>query len=420
MKYLVFFVLIATHSWSFAANKHKTEFFFQGFENLQLHPQKAAAIQDQISLYKKIGKIQSFKSSEQKQVEDTMDDILKALKEHTSHQQPIPVKLKKKGYKALHGSRTVNITFPSQYKLLNKANHPRNNVFGKIFYSPNYSGPVHYIVLLPHVNDDISKVVRLANTIVGASQGEVGAAILYPPLYGRRGLDTDKYTTEYTDKNGQFISYQSPKFIVPDKDETFHNMVQTMVDLHSLKLFLKHWRPVKGFSMKAAKKEMTLAGPSLGGIITLGYAGLVGGFDKYLSLAGGGNIPLFMDQLIERQDVVLAIAQSFLDADWTFQDSLEAFLAFDPLVWAPQVHSDAKIMMINACNDEFLQPQTSVLNLQSLFKGNAKKVIGHWNFWGHNPENASQFALLNQFVHPLIDFAQGKDPKKQSYKKTCL
>jgi len=182
-------------------------------------------------------------------------------------------------------------------------------------------------------------------------------------------------------------------------------------------LFLKQWTLNKTIPMGLAGDKMSLGGPSLGGILALGYGGLVGGFDQYFALVGGSNIPLFLDTLTQQDKVVRAITETFNSADWTFKDSIQSFLPWDPLLWAHRI--DSQVFMVNACNDEFLDPKNTVLNFQEVLKENGQSVSSRWTFWGHNPANGSLASLYFNFIYPLGRFAQGQPVVSQSFHKKC-
>ena len=171
--------------------------------------------------------------------------------------------------------------------------------------------------------------------------------------------------------------------------------------------------------MRKADK-ITLAGLSLGGIITSGYAGFIGEFDSYISFAGGSGIPLFIDRIIKRHDIIFAIANEFKKAGWTFKDSVESFLIWDPILWANDTDPKSSFLMINACNDEFLDPESTVLPFQKLYRKAGGKLISRWNHLKHNPSDASVWELITQILLPIQRWGEDKKVAQKQFIHSCL
>jgi|GEM_PF-6340685 len=216
-----FLVVLVVYGIAFAAvaqeSKIKGHFQFYGLKNRQPHLRKGEVLGRQFEKYLGLGKLLSVDLADKAIVAQGIDRVDQMIAMHMDQKRKVPFTIKDKGRHILGASKVAALKFPSQYLSLGpegKAHPVRNTVHAKIFYGQKtYQQTTNFLILLPHTNDSLTKLESLAKFVVASAQGEVSVAILVPPLYGKRGLDSDKWDIEYDRKGDVALTYQAPKYM---------------------------------------------------------------------------------------------------------------------------------------------------------------------------------------------------------------
>ena len=220
---LTFISILSISCILFSADKHSGEWIYDGLPEKSWTP-KLDAIAQQFNFYRKKGLWDEPNEPSESIVNQRLDRLFSDFKFLSQRSKKISFSMKKKKRSYLVGYQEVHLSFDSAYDLKDFGTHPRKTGFAKIFYSPHFGGPANYIIFPPHINDDLTPLETLAKTLVGLSKGQIAVVVLTPPLYGRRGLAKDKFLIE---NNGE--PYLTPRFITPNYEKTYHNMLQTVL-----------------------------------------------------------------------------------------------------------------------------------------------------------------------------------------------
>lgn len=239
-------------------------------------------------------------------------------------------------------------------------------------------------LIIHRIIDDIRTEEFMASFIAGQNRGSV--MIIYLPHYGPR-------------KNTAAES-----FITENPDEFSANMLQALLDIHRANEILKSLSYVDS-------KNIGLMGMSLGGIITLISAGIEPIFDRYLTVAAGGDLAHTMSYKYRNpEDKTSGTALALKKVTWTTDEARKLLSSFDPITWAGNL-KNKKIIMINSNDDELLDFEHSITSLFAVYKSNnSSTALYSFSGGGHNPdlEKVGFTRLFTDFIFPITDFGSGK------------